>query len=208
MALLTSGIPSLETFCLNTKTKPVHSTAQTPAPYGCLEPLVPHGVKFWQSASQLLAFLLQVGRLQGRSGTSRDPTALLFQQLQSLPGQFQHRQQVQLTGLVNVTRTQLEDQNKLRVLAKPSAGVKENFISSLTWWGSRSTRSSRLLGIVRTRSVPSRTYWFMSPFRTLSTALWSSLVLLSIPSNADHRERTFTEQGKRTFFTFRDTAQA
>lgn len=81
MALLTSGIPSLETFCLNIKPKPVHSTAQMPAPDWCLDPFVPDGVKFWQSASQLLTFLLQVSGLHGRSGTSRDTTALFFQQL-------------------------------------------------------------------------------------------------------------------------------
>lgn len=119
MALLTSGIPSLEIFCLNMKTKPVHSTARLPAPDWCVDPFIPDGVQFWQSASQLLTFLLHVSGLQGRSGTSRDPAALFFQQLQSLTGQLQHRQQVQLSGLVYVARTQLEDGNQLNIWAEP-----------------------------------------------------------------------------------------
>lgn len=74
-----------------------------PALYWCVDPFVPDGVQFWQSASQLLTFLLHVSGLQGRSGTSRGLAALFFQQLKSLTGQLQHHQQVQLSGLVHIT---------------------------------------------------------------------------------------------------------
>lgn len=81
----------------------------------------------------------------------------------------------------------------------------KNLTLTLTWCGSCSTRSSRLRGILRTRSIPSRTYWSTSPFKTLSTARCSSLVLDSIPSMADHKKRTFRQPStyvrNKHFFT-------
>lgn len=60
-----------------------------------------------------------------------------------------------------------------------------------TCCGSFSTFSKRQRGILRVWFVPSRTCRSTSPFKTLSTALCSSLMVNSIPSMSDHKDRTF-----------------
>lgn len=103
---LTSGISSLEIFCLKMEKQNqqmvfehLPSVRDTRS---WIVVILPEDVEVLQHTGQLLTFLLQVLRTEVGLRDGTGPATLLPEDLQRVVRQLQHRQEVQLAGLVHV----------------------------------------------------------------------------------------------------------